>query len=68
MTRISEKNIIKKLPTIEDTIFGGHTENFGGIVRYDIEALINLINKVNKENSTGNTVNKQSNSYFPNGW
>jgi len=51
MTRISEKNITKKTPTLEDTVFGGDTENFGGIVRYDIDALATLINSRNSKSS-----------------
>ena len=53
MTRISEKNITKKIPTLEDTVFGGDTENFGGIVRYDIDALATLIQQLNERTSTG---------------
>ena len=66
MTRISEKNITKKVPTMEDTIFGGNTDNFGSIVRYDIEALVNLIKQMG-----GITIvspAEKSKSYFPSGW
>ena len=56
MTRISEKNITKKTPTLEDTVFGGDTENFGGIVRYDIDALINLFINANRGISHTNLI------------
>lgn len=59
MPKITKKNIVKKIPTIEDTLFGGDSVTNGSMVRFDFESVIDLIKTAigNNDNSNGNQGN-----------